>query len=1094
MPKIATAVASLAVTVTLTPIVGPFFAGLAGAAVNYLGAMVLGPDQPNLASQAQDRTQILRAPAEAARLIYGTVKASGVLVFAETTGSDKQFLHLVIAIAGHQCRGFREIFIGDESVGDLDGNGTVTSGRFANLARFKWHDGDDNQAADTALMAECPSSWTSAHRGRGVAYLYARLKYDQKAFPGGVPNLALVIDGKLVFDSRDSGTRWTNNWGLCVRDYVAATDGLAADATELDETLAIAAANVSDERVALGRTFTVDAAIDTLTFPEPGLIAKTGAALHLASSGTLPGGLAADTAYYWIRLTDTTGKLASSLANAQGGLAVDITGAGTGTHAVTFAQEVTGEPASDVITLPDVALGVKTGDGVKLAATTSVPGGTAAGTLYYWIRLTPATGKLASTFENALAGTAVNLTSAGTGTLTLTRFDQARYDCNALFKLDQAPRQIMQQLVTGGAGAVAYSQGQFRIFAGAATTYSWSLGREVLRGVPKIEPRPSRARNQLFNAVRARFVDADRYWQAGDLPARTNSLYQQEDNGEQIFVETEFPVTTDSIRGQRLAEILLRRARQGIRVELPCNLRALPVGIWDVIRLTIPELGWANKEFRVVAKTFALPDGFDLSLQEEAASSWDWDGGLAQLFDPAPNTILPRPFEVDPPASLALDSGTAQLIALNEGSVISRILASWPAAAEPWVDSYELQWKKSTDAGWGGQNVGLATQFHIGPVEDGLTYDVRVRTINMLKIPSDWIAKSTVVIGKTEVPPKPASFTVTRTASGTRQFAWTPPVPLPADVRSGGGYRIRYKSGSSMTWGSGDAALHDGLLTSSPYETNQLAAGTWTFAIKTVDSSGNESTDAVYITAELGDPPLAGVLLQRIEELLSPSWPGTLTDCFKDTDNALHAKSNQTWADLPGSWAGLPGAWDTILTNKSPIVYETPVIDLGSTLSFNPLITPICTGTATVTIKTGTPADGTVVGSYAAPSPQVGKRYIQIKCSVADSAAVLRSLATLLEGASATETCPDVNVATESATWFSRVAAGHFKIGSKGGISSLVTAKIDAIQNAGGAATWELISKTQTVNSEVAAEFKTRNSAGTLTDYTVDVTLTGPSK
>ncbi|MFN9972767.1 MAG: hypothetical protein ACK58T_23050, partial [Phycisphaerae bacterium] len=112
------------------------------------------------------------------------------------------------------------------------------------------------------------------------------------------------------------------------------------------------------------------------------------------------------------------------------------------------------------------------------------------------------------------------------------------------------------------------------------------------------------------------------------------------------------------------------------------------------------------------------------------------------------------------------------------------------------------------------------------------------------------------------------------------------------------------------------------------------------------------------VSAVLGDPPLRDVLLQRIEQSLS--WPGTKTSCFLDPDNALHATSSQNWSNLPSAWSSLPATWDNILTNNSPIRYETPVLDLGADVTFTPLVTAIANGTVTLEMKTGTTADGTV--------------------------------------------------------------------------------------------------------------------------------------
>lgn len=60
-----------------------------------------------------------------------------------------------------------------------------------------------------------------------------------------------------------------------------------------------------------------------------------------------------------------------------------------------------------------------TGDQVKLASTSSMPGGLAAGTVYYVILVSPGLIKLATTLQNALLGTAINLTSTGAGVLTI---------------------------------------------------------------------------------------------------------------------------------------------------------------------------------------------------------------------------------------------------------------------------------------------------------------------------------------------------------------------------------------------------------------------------------------------------------------------------------------------------------------------------------------------------------------------------------------------------------------------------------------------------------------------------------------------------
>lgn len=87
-----------------------------------------------------------------------------------------------------------------------------------------------------------------------------------------------------------------------------------------------------------GDTFTADASTDVLTFTSTANIPSnilTGTRVQVSTTTTLPSGLSAATNYYYIRVSDSTCKLATSYANAIAGTAIDITTAGTGTHTMT---------------------------------------------------------------------------------------------------------------------------------------------------------------------------------------------------------------------------------------------------------------------------------------------------------------------------------------------------------------------------------------------------------------------------------------------------------------------------------------------------------------------------------------------------------------------------------------------------------------------------------------------------------------------------------------------------------------------------------------------------------------------------------------
>ena len=193
------------------------------------------------------------------RIIYGKTRVGGTIVYAETT-SNNDFLHLVIAVAGHEVNSFTKIFFNEDEVpltqDGSDSNGIArlfpsSGNEYEGKARIKKHLGADAQVADADLVSEI-TQWTTNHRLRGVAYVYVRLNFDSDVYPNGVPNISFEVQGKKVFDPRTSTTAFSSNPALCIRDYLLDSNyGLDADASEINDTNFQAVANTCDEDVTL---------------------------------------------------------------------------------------------------------------------------------------------------------------------------------------------------------------------------------------------------------------------------------------------------------------------------------------------------------------------------------------------------------------------------------------------------------------------------------------------------------------------------------------------------------------------------------------------------------------------------------------------------------------------------------------------------------------------------------------------------------------------------------------------------------------------------------------------------------------------------
>ena len=203
-----------------------------------------------------------RNPTAPQNLVYGEVRKGGVITFLESNGTGNKYLHEIICLAGHEVNSIGDIYINDKVV-TLDTSGNVTDA--------DWKDSDGNskilikkftgsatQNVYTILNALSDGpTWQNKQtgddtnfRGQGIACIYVRMEFDADVFSQGVPLFTAKVQGKKVFDPRNSSTAYSSNPALCIRDYIVSKYGLNNSGTTNDTTFA-AAANACDENVTL---------------------------------------------------------------------------------------------------------------------------------------------------------------------------------------------------------------------------------------------------------------------------------------------------------------------------------------------------------------------------------------------------------------------------------------------------------------------------------------------------------------------------------------------------------------------------------------------------------------------------------------------------------------------------------------------------------------------------------------------------------------------------------------------------------------------------------------------------------------------------
>ena len=214
---------------------------------------------------------------EGRRIIYGQMKVSGMNVIpALTSGSTNQYLHQVLALAGHECNSLGAVYFNEEALGTITSisgtadDGKVTTGAYANKAWVRRYAGTDSQSVDFILTSAFPLQWTSSHAGKGIAYIALQYEFDTTVYKNGKPEVTVLVEGKKVYDPRLDSTQtdipgsgsqrvddpstytYSTNPALCLADYlISSRIGLAEASTRVDWVTVATAAGICDENVSI---------------------------------------------------------------------------------------------------------------------------------------------------------------------------------------------------------------------------------------------------------------------------------------------------------------------------------------------------------------------------------------------------------------------------------------------------------------------------------------------------------------------------------------------------------------------------------------------------------------------------------------------------------------------------------------------------------------------------------------------------------------------------------------------------------------------------------------------------------------------------
>ncbi len=517
-----------------------------------------------------------------------------------------------------------------------------------------------------------------------------------------------------------------------------------------------------------------------------------------------------------------------------------------------------------------------------------------------------------------------NVTLAGGGT-------ENRYEFHGTMQTSNAPKKILEEMVTSCGGFISYVNGKFSIKVAEYDAPIITLTEDNI--IDQISMQTRRSKRDNFNAVKGVFAPSSTNYIAADYPAITSSTFETEDGSARRFLNYNLPYTTSSSMAQRLAKIALFRNRQQVTLQLVCDMTAFNLSVGDNVSVTISRFGFSQKVFQVIEWNLTVKSdenggpiqAINLFLRENNSTVYDWDAEEVDFLQD--NTILPNPFDLGEVGIVVSD----ELQTFNQKAV--SVLLVDVSSGSTYANQFEVQAKKSTDSTYISLGVSSSTRFELVDVEDGITYDVRARVISSLGNASEYSTAQHEIVGKTAPPETVTDFSV-NIVGNQAQLSWSPVGDL--DLSH---YRIRH---SILTTGATYANATDLIAkVSRPANTAIAPAVTGTYFIKAVDKLGLESataTSTIAIIDAVGE--FNSVVTSNQHTAFAGAKSGTAT-----VGNTLLLDTSINFDSATGNFDDGKGLFD----GGSGNVNASGTYDFDSVIDVGSVVTSRVTSSVTVT-------------------------------------------------------------------------------------------------------------------------------------------------
>jgi len=451
------------------------------------------------------------------------------------------------------------------------------------------------------------------------------------------------------------------------------------------------------------------------------------------------------------------------------------------------------------------------------------------------------------------------------------------FDANAVLDTSKKIIENTRTLLKGCRGYLPYTSGKYRLVIETTGSASITLNEDDIFGGYSLA---SPNQNDKYNRVIVSYVSPDKNWQVDEvqfppindsgLPsADQHATMKTADGGFLLEGRYDFAqVITSTYQAEEMAEIILRRSREAIKLNINAGGQAYDLAIGDIVNITHSSLGFSAKPFRVNSLSFNEDFTVGLNLIEHQNSHYTW--ATKTQAPTVPSTTLPNPFVVQPPASVTL---TDQLIAYNDGTVIVALDVAIGASPDSFVDYYQVEYKLSTESDYKIHSQGSGLFQRVLNVIDQKVYDVRVKAVSSFGTSSTYVTAQRTIVGSI-LPPSDVTDFSCNIINGEAHLSWEQIPDLDLAY-----YQIRYSTlTSGATWQNSVSLVEK---VSRPATSIVVPARVGSYCIKAIDKLGNFSLNETIIATNVTSIGNFNNITTQSEH---PNFTGTKTNLTLDSN------------------------------------------------------------------------------------------------------------------------------------------------------------------------------------------------------------------